>query len=67
MILTCIAFVFANVAVLALLPSFNNLVDKHLTVPFMQPLFWLGALAIIFFTALIAGSYLHYIFLHSIL
>jgi hypothetical protein len=57
MILTCIAFLVAVIAVVALLPSFNHLVDKHLELPFMQPAFWLGALAIIFFTGIIAGSY----------
>lgn len=57
MILTFIAFVVSMIAVLALLPSFNQLVDKHLSLPFTQPVFWLGALAIIIFTGFIAGSY----------
>src|SRR6476469_8869828 len=57
MILTVIAFVVSMIAVLALLPSFNQLVDKHLSLPFTQPVFWLGALAIILFTGFIAGSY----------
>lgn len=57
MILTCIAFVFSIAAVLALLPSFNELVDKKLELPFMLPIFWIGAVGIIIFTGLIAGSY----------
>lgn len=57
MILTCIAFAVSMIAVLALLPSFNQLVDKHLSLPFTQPVFWFGALAIIIFTGFIAGSY----------
>ncbi len=57
MILAFIAFVFSVIAVYLLLPSFNNLVDKHLSLDIAQPIFWLGALAIIVFTGVVAGSY----------
>ncbi|QEC65977.1 FtsX-like permease family protein [Panacibacter ginsenosidivorans] len=57
MILTLIAFVIAIIAVLLLLPSFNQLVDKHLSLNATQPLFWLSATVIILFTGLVAGSY----------
>ncbi|MGZ8511535.1 MAG: ABC transporter permease [Chitinophagaceae bacterium] len=57
MILAFIAFVFSVGVVYLLLPSFNSLVDKNLSLNIAQPLFWLGALAIIFFTGLVAGSY----------
>lgn len=56
-ILVFIAFVFSVVAVYLLLPAFNTLVDKNLTLNIAQPLFWCGALAIILFTGLVAGSY----------
>jgi ABC-type antimicrobial peptide transport system permease subunit len=56
-ILAFVAFVFSVVAVYLLLPSFNTLVDKDLTLNIAQPLFWCGALAIILFTGLVAGSY----------
>ena len=56
-ILAFIAFVFSVGAVYLLLPAFNHLVDKSLTLNIAQPLFWLGALAIILFTGLVAGSY----------
>ena len=56
-ILAFISFAFAILAVYLLLPSFNILVDKHLTLDIAQPLFWLGALAIIVFTGVVAGSY----------
>lgn len=56
-ILAFIAFVFSVGAVYLLLPAFNTLVDKSLTLNIAQPLFWLGALAIILFTGLVAGSY----------
>ncbi|MGN6530121.1 MAG: ABC transporter permease, partial [Ginsengibacter sp.] len=57
MILTLFAFVFSVLAVFALLPAFNALVEKHLSLNLAQPLFWLGALAIILFTGAVAGSY----------
>ncbi len=56
-ILAFIAFVFSVAAVYLLLPSFNALVDKNLSLNIAQPIFWLGALAIVLFTGLVAGSY----------
>ena len=56
-ILAFIAFVFSVGAVYLLLPFFNTLVDKNLALNIAQPLFWCGALAIILFTGLVAGSY----------
>lgn len=56
-ILAFIAFVFSVGAVYLLLPAFNTLVDKSLSLNIAQPLFWCGALAIILFTGLVAGSY----------
>ena len=56
-ILTFIAFLFAIGTVLLLLPSFNLLVDKHLSLNIMQPGFWIMTFGIILFTAFIAGSY----------
>ena len=57
LILTCIAFIFSVAAVYLLLPFFNTLVDKNLTLNITQPIFWSGALSIIFCTGLVAGSY----------
>ncbi|HEV8284637.1 MAG TPA: ABC transporter permease [Chitinophagaceae bacterium] len=57
LILAFVAFIFSIGIVYLLLPSFNILVDKHLTLPFAEPIFWLGAAAIIVFTGIIAGSY----------
>ncbi len=56
-ILTLIAFVLSIIAVALLLPSFNLLVDKQLSLHITQPLFWVMALGIILFTAFVAGSY----------
>ena len=57
MILTLMAFVLAVLAVFLLLPSFNLLVNKQLSLDLSQPLFWLAAAVIILFTGLMAGSY----------
>jgi putative ABC transport system permease protein len=57
MILAFIAFIFSVGAVYLLLPAFNHLVDKSLTLNIAHPFFWLGALAVIFFTGIVAGSY----------
>ena len=56
-ILAFISFALSILAVYLLLPSFNSLVDKQLTLPVTQQVFWLGALVIIFFTGIVAGSY----------
>jgi len=57
MILALIAFAFSIIAVYLLLPAFNTLVDKHLSLDLTQPLSWLGAIGIIVFTGVVAGSY----------
>ena len=57
MILTFIAFFFSIIAVYLLMPSFNTLVDKHLTLDITQPVFLSVALIIIVFTGIVAGSY----------
>jgi putative ABC transport system permease protein len=57
MILAFVAFILSIGAVYLLLPSFNTLVDKHLSVPIGQPIFWLGALCVIMCTGIVAGSY----------
>ncbi|MDX2048014.1 MAG: ABC transporter permease [Chitinophagaceae bacterium] len=56
-ILTSVAFVFSILTVFLLLPAFNALVDKHLSLDVANPLFWLGALGLIIFTGIVAGSY----------
>jgi putative ABC transport system permease protein len=56
-ILAFISFALSILTVYLFLPSFNSLVDKQLTLPITQPGFWLGALVIILFTGIVAGSY----------
>lgn len=56
-ILASAAFVLSIAVVYLLLPSFNTLVNKHLTVPLADTLFWSGGFATILCTGVIAGSY----------
>lgn len=57
MILVLIAFACALLAVYLLLPAFNLMVDKQLHLNLLDPVFWTGALLIIIFTGIVAGSY----------
>lgn len=56
-ILAFAAFIISIGIVYLLLPAFNNLVEKHLFLNLADPAFWIGAVAIIVFTGVIAGSY----------
>jgi len=57
MILAVIAFLVSILAVYLLLPSFNLLVNKQLSLPFGQPFYWISGIAIVLFTGIVAGSY----------
>src|SRR6185369_9891313 len=57
MILAFIAWIISIGVVYLLLPSFNTLVDKGLSLDLTQPVFWLGAVAVILITGIVAGSY----------
>ncbi len=54
---TVIAVVFALVALLALLPSFNLLTGKNIQAPFTDGKFWMGISALAVITGIISGSY----------
>ncbi len=56
-ILATISFIVSILAVFLLLPLFNSLVDKQLYLQLTNAEFWLGALSIVLFTGLVAGSY----------
>jgi putative ABC transport system permease protein len=56
-ILAAIAFVLSVIFVYLLLPAFNELVDKHLSLDLTQPVFWGAALLLILLTGIISGSY----------
>lgn len=52
-----IAFVIAILLAQLLLPFYNDLVEKKLSIDYTSGLFWLFSLAMILLTGLIAGSY----------
>ena len=54
----CFSFLIALLIVVLLLPAFNQLTLKELSLSFLtQPIFWIGAIGLILFTSIIAGSY----------
>ena len=57
MILTFAAFILSIGAVYILLPVFNDMVGKHLSLHLNEASFWITALAILLFTGILAGSY----------
>jgi predicted permease len=56
-LLTIIAALVAICLVTAILPSFNQLTDKNIAIPYNNILFWSGLLGFIGFTGILAGSY----------
>jgi ABC-type lipoprotein release transport system permease subunit len=57
MLIIFVAVAIALVLLTALLPGFNMLTGKQLTVPAGQPVFWLFLTGLVLLTGLIAGSY----------
>ena len=57
MIFSVLAFLLSVIAVYLLLPSFNALINKQLTLTFFDPIFLGLSVCIILFTGVIAGSY----------
>ncbi len=55
-VVTFISFLFSVLFVQLSLPAFNSLTGTIITIPFTSPVFWMVALACVFFTALLAGS-----------
>src|ERR1044072_3966530 len=55
--LVIIGFLMAILLLQLSLPSFNRLIEKHLTVDYANIWYWLFALGFILFTGLLAGSY----------
>ena len=55
--ITAIAFMAAVILTELALPSYNNLVDKQLSIDYGHPMFWLCSIGIIIVLGVIAGSY----------
>lgn len=57
LLLTFLSVVLAVVLAILLLPAFNSLTGKELTVPVTQPGFWTMITGLLLVTGLVAGSY----------
>ncbi|WP_323757253.1 ABC transporter permease [Roseivirga sp.] len=57
LVISLISFVLALFLMQLALPAYNNLVDLKLSIDYTSSEFWLFALAIIFLTGVISGSY----------
>ena len=57
LLVTLCAFVLACILVGILLPLFNNLADKQIIFPLVNPIFWSIGLGLVLVTSLLAGSY----------
>ena len=57
LLITAIAFILCIVLVQLMLPAFNELAGKKISIPWAQPLFWLAGLGFSLITGLLAGSY----------
>lgn len=57
MMITFLAFVISIATVYLLLPSFNLLVNKQLSLPVSELKFWVASILIIMFTGFVSGSY----------
>ena len=57
MLLTLVSFLLALLLTQLALPALNTLAEKQLHMPYDSPLFWLGCLALLLLTGLLAGSY----------
>jgi ABC-type antimicrobial peptide transport system permease subunit len=62
-----LATLFAVIIIYLVLPAFNTLVEKQLTLDIFNPLHFGALLLITILCGLIAGSYPAFIFRHSIL
>ncbi|GAB3954365.1 ABC transporter permease [Spirosoma harenae] len=56
-LIVIIAFAFALLLVLIVLPAFNAVADRQISIPWTNPLFWTLGLGFSLITSLIAGSY----------
>ena len=57
MLIALLSVIVAIATVLLLLPAFNALTGKELTLPVSQPLFWCSLLALLIITGFVSGSY----------
>jgi putative ABC transport system permease protein len=52
-----LSFILALSCVALLLPAFNTIVQKQISMPFREPIFWLSLVVLTLVTGLVSGSY----------
>lgn len=52
-----LSFILSVLCVVLLLPAFNTVVQKQISIPYSKPVFWLALFSITLFTGFISGSY----------
>jgi putative ABC transport system permease protein len=57
LVVAVLAFIVSLLLVQLALPTFNQVADKQLSLPFMYPLFWLIGIGFSAITGIVAGSY----------
>ncbi|MEQ8478532.1 FtsX-like permease family protein [Fulvivirga sp.] len=57
LIIAFLSFCITVILSIALLPAFNDLAGKNISLPFSEPLFWLISLGTTLLTGIIAGAY----------
>lgn len=57
LLVVAFAFVLALLLTLLVLPVFNEIADKKLSLPWKEPLFWVSGLGFSLLTGLVSGSY----------
>lgn len=57
LLVATLSFVLSIALVFLLLPSFNNLMERDMTLPWDEPIFWVAAIAFVTVTGMLAGSY----------
>lgn len=57
LLVTLIGVLLSLVIVIALLPAFNGISGKQISLPYRQPLFWLTLVGLVAITGAVAGSY----------
>lgn len=57
LVVTFLAFMLAILLVLLILPAFNEVADKKIVMPLLNPIFWIVGICFSLLTGVVAGSY----------
>jgi putative ABC transport system permease protein len=57
LLIAILSFAFSLVLAVIMMPFFNDVAGKNLSIPWGSPLFWLSSIGFALFTGIIAGSY----------